>query len=187
MISGRELTEYIVFKFKRVGSKQLQKIAYLSELEYMKKYGERLSDLTFKKYYYGPYSGEIYEIKEESENIHIQTENANLYTYKPASIKDGAKIDIPSDISGFLDSIFVKFKDKTGADLEKIADNTEPYIDTETIGDNIDLDGYVEYYKDLLSDDFWKNAEEKDKQNEENHVYGKLIVKSKEDLDRIFG
>jgi hypothetical protein len=45
MISGKDLVEYIINYFGEVNAKQLQKLAYLTELEYMKAHGERLTDL----------------------------------------------------------------------------------------------------------------------------------------------
>ena len=44
MINGKDLIEYIIDHFGKVNAKQLQKIAYLTELEFMKKHGERLSN-----------------------------------------------------------------------------------------------------------------------------------------------
>ena len=78
MINGKDLIEYIIDHFGKVNAKQLQKIAYLTELEFMKKHGERLSNLEFVKLFYGPYSFSIKEIEEEDENIQVTADSDRL-------------------------------------------------------------------------------------------------------------
>lgn len=195
MINGKDLVEYIISHFDNVNAKQLQKVAYLTELEYMKRHGKRLSNLQFVKLFYGPYSFGIKEIEEEDENIQItvdsdfiiwKNEKMPLYTYKQSRLKNNKSIDIDPIVKEELSEIFKKFKGKTGKELEEIADITEPFIDIESMGDKIDLDGYAEYYKALLSNKFWENAIKTREDNEKKGTYGKTVIREKSELKYIF-
>ncbi len=194
MISGKDLVEYIISYYGKVSAKQLQKLAYLTELEYMKYHGERLSDLEFKKFYYGPYSDGIEEIKEEDDNIVntksddysvMNVQKKSMYTYKMSKLKDN-NVHMSQSLKSEIDAILMKYKRKTGKELEKIADNTEPYLDADSIGETIDLNGYAEYYKSLLSDKFWEKAIKARAENEKKGIYGKHIIKDESDLESLF-
>lgn len=185
MISGKDLVEYIISQCVKVRSKQLQKLAYLVDLEYMKTHGERLSDLQFKKFYYGPYSEGIEEIKQEDDNIINTDHKTQFYPSKISSLKSES-ISLESHLKSEIDEILMKYKGKTGKELEDIADNTEPYIDIDIIGEKIDLDGYAEHYKSLLSDNFWENAFKAREENEKKGVYGKHIIRDDSDLESLF-
>lgn len=194
MISGKDLVEYIINYFGEVNAKQLQKLAYLTELEYMKAHGERLTDLQFKKFYYGPYSDGIEEIKAEDDNI-INTKDHDyiilkdkkvpLYTYKRSKLKVN-NINLSPELKSEIDTILKKYKGKTGKELEEIADNTEPFLDVEVMGEAIDLNGYAKYYKSLLSDKFWEKAFKAREENEKKGVYGRRIIKNDSDLESFF-
>ena len=71
MISGVQLVEYLLKEYGPLPQKKLQKLTYLAEIEYIKKHGERLTDLSFKRYYFGPYSDDIRNIEDLEENIII--------------------------------------------------------------------------------------------------------------------
>ena len=194
MISGKDLVEYIISYFGDVNAKQLQKLAYLTELGYMKAHGERLTDLEFKKFYYGPYSDGIEEIKEEDDNIintkdHgyiiLKDKKVPLYTYKRSKLKVN-DIHLSPDLKSEIDTILMKYKGKTGKELEEIADNTEPFLDVEAMGETIDLNGYVEYYKLLLSDELWEKAFKAREENGKKGVYGRQIIKNDSDLESFF-
>ena len=70
--------------------------------------------------------------------------------------------------------------------MEEIADVTEPFLDVEEMNEKIDLDGYVEYYKALLSGKFWENAIKTREDNEKKGIYGKTVIKDKSELKAIF-
>ena len=195
MINGKDLIECIIDHFGKVNAKQLQKIAYLTELEFMKKHGERLSNLEFVKLFYGPYSFSIKEIEEEDENIQVTTdsdyiilknEKVPVYTYKQSQLRNKKDFDLDPSLKEELSDIFKKFKGKTGKELEEIADVTEPFLDVEEMNEKIDLDGYAEYYKALLSDKFWGNAIKTREDNEKKGIYGKTVIKDKSELKAIF-
>lgn len=185
MISGKDLVRYIISYKGKVRAKQLQKLAYLTELEYMKKCGKRLSDLEFVRLLYGPYSEKIKEIQEEDDNIIMTVDHDDFYTYKESQLK-GRDIDIDAELKKEIDEILDKYKDKTGKELESIADNTEPFVDCAVIGDKIDLDGFAEHYKVLLSDKLWNKALKMREENQRKGVYGKKIIKDKSELESLF-
>ncbi|MEM3845040.1 MAG: DUF4065 domain-containing protein [Candidatus Parvarchaeota archaeon] len=157
-----ELVEIILKHAGPVPQKKLQKLAYLCEIEYIMKHGQRLSDLTFKRYYYGPYSDNIKNIE--------NSDNSRANIIKP-------------EIEQELVSYIKKYNEKSIRELKSIADNTDPYLETEKINDPIDLDGYAWYYSKINSDDFWKATEMKDEENIKNGIYGKHIIKNKEELN----
>ncbi|MEM0073085.1 MAG: DUF4065 domain-containing protein [Thermoplasmatales archaeon] len=183
MISGVELVEFILKHAGPVPQKKLQKLAYLCEIEYIIKHGQRLSDLTFKRYYYGPYSDDIRNIEGLDDNIVTEEKTNGLYTLKESKIKTSRAGTIKPEIEQELVSYIKKYNEKSGKELESIADNTDPYLETEKINDPIDLDGYAWYYSKINSDDFWKAVEMKDEENIKNGVYGRHIIKNKEELN----
>jgi uncharacterized phage-associated protein len=188
MISGVQLVEYLLKKYGPLPQKKLQKLAYLAEIQYIKKHGDRLSDLSFKKYYYGPYSVDIRNIEDLDENIVIREEANGLYSSKVSELIDKESINPIDDnnLSQQIDSALFPYCDKTGAELQEEADKTEPFLEAENFNDPIDLDGYAWYYSKVNSDDFWEAATRKDDHNKKNHVYGKHIVKEDSELNSLF-
>ena len=168
--------------------KKLQKLAYLAEIEYIIKHGERLSDLSFKRYYYGPFSDDIRNVEDLEENIVIIEKKKGNYIVKESELKD--KNDQNHFLKGKLQNeielLIEKYLSKTGKELENIVNNTEPFLETEKLNDPIDLDGYAWFYGQVNSEQFWKNVEKKDEENEANHIYGKSIVKTESDFESLF-
>lgn len=188
MISGVQLVEYLLKKYGPLPQKKLQKLAYLAEIQYIKKHGERLSDLSFRKYYYGPYSADIRNIEDIDDNIVIKVKEDIRYSSKTSELIN-KEIDNPIDdnnISQFIESALLPYISKTGAELEEESDKTEPYLEAEKLNDPIDLDGYAWYCSKVNSDDFWKAADRKDEENMKNNVYGKHIVKDSCELNSLF-
>ncbi|MHB1493737.1 MAG: hypothetical protein ACYCSG_06555 [Thermoplasmataceae archaeon] len=83
---------------------------------------------------------------------------------------------LKGELQNEIELLIEKYLSKTGKELENIADNTEPFLETEKLNDPIDLDGYAWFYGQVHSEQFWKNAEQKDRENEANHIYGKSIM-----------
>lgn len=188
MTSGVQLVEYLLVKYGPLPQKKLHKLAYLSEIQYIKKHGVRLSDLSFKRYYYGPYSDDIRNIEDLDENIVINEAINGIYPVKLSSIvnKEVVKPIEDIDLQNEIDSLLIPYKDKSGGDLEQEADNTEPFLETETLGEKIDLDGYAWYYNKINSDEFWEEAIKKDEYNKTHNVYGKHIIREDSELDSLF-
>ncbi len=108
-----------------------------------------------------------------------------LYTYKRSKLKVN-NINLSPELKSEIDTILKKYKGKTGKELEEIADNTEPFLDVEVMGEAIDLNGYAKYYKSLLSDKFWEKAFKAREENEKKGVYGRRIIKNDSDLESFF-
>ena len=186
MISGKDLIEYIIGHFDQVKAKQLQKLAYLTELDYMKKHGERLSDLEFKRYYFGPYSEGITEIKEEDENIVTISNTTSNAKFSRIISKDDQEDRIEQSIKEEIDRILSKYEGMSGAELEKLADETEPFIDTDELEEKIDLDGYADHYKALLSEDKWTKAIKRRDERKKEGAGKRKILKSDSGIDLYF-
>ncbi|MEM3192808.1 MAG: DUF4065 domain-containing protein [Candidatus Parvarchaeota archaeon] len=181
-----ELVELILKHADPVPEKKLQKLAYLFEIEYIMKHGQRLSNLTFKRYYYGPYSDNIENIEALDDNIATEERTNGLYILKESRIKTSRAGIIKPEIERELVSYIKKYNEKSIKELKSIAENTDPYLETEKINDPIDLDGYAWYYSKINSDVFWKAAKMKDEENIRNGIYGKHIIKNKEELNSYF-
>ena len=82
MLTRVQLVENILIIAGPLPQKKLQKLAYLAEIRYAEKYGARLSDLSFIRYYYGPYSSDIRNIEDEDDNIVIEGIQQNVYPMK---------------------------------------------------------------------------------------------------------
>jgi uncharacterized phage-associated protein len=86
MISGVELVKYLLKNYGPLPQKKLQKLAYMAEIEYIKKHGKRLSDLSFIKYYHGPYSPDITNIEDLEEDIIIKEEPSGPFIKKMSEL-----------------------------------------------------------------------------------------------------
>lgn len=183
-ISGSDLVKYLLSKYAPLPQKKLQKLSYFAEYEYIKKYGKRLSDLSFKRYYYGTYSEDIRNIEDLEENIIIK-ELAGVNPAKESElVNQDFKIDPENE--SIIDNIIKPYLEKNEKELEEMADGSNPYMDAESFGSSIDLDGYAWFYSEVNSDDFWKNAEEIDKENIRKGIYGRHIIKDDSDIDSLF-
>ncbi|MEM0132790.1 MULTISPECIES: hypothetical protein [Acidiplasma] len=150
----------------------------------MKKYGRRLSDLTFKRYYFGPYSEDIKNIEDLEEDIVIKEQINNNPAKESELVNEDFKID--NKIANMIHDLIKPYIDKNGSELEKLADKTEPYIYAEDFNNPIDLDSYAWFYSEVNSGVFWKNAEKIDKENIKKGIYGKHIIKDDSDIDSLF-
>jgi uncharacterized phage-associated protein len=178
MITGVQLVEYLLKEYGPLPQKKLQKLAYLAEIEYIKKHGERLSDLSFRRYHYGPFSSDIRNIEDLDDNIMI-TEHVDMQYPSQTSELVGECLSIPIlDVTlvNELKDCLSQYQSKNGGELEEIADNTEPFLETKKLNDPIDLDSYAWYYTQVNSEELWKRVEEQDRKNIEKGVYGKVII-----------
>jgi len=188
MINGVELVKYLLKNYGPLPQKKLQKLAYIAEIEYIKKYGERLSDLSFIKYYHGPYSMDITNIEDLEDDIIIKEEQSGNFIKKMSELigRKNNNINIKPEIAEELKELLSPYINKSGAQLEKKADNTEPFLEAENLKDPIDLDRYAWYYKTINSSQFWDDVKKKDEENKKNHIYGKHIIKDDSELDSLF-
>ncbi len=188
MITGVELVKYLLKNYGPLPQKKLQKLAYMAEIEYIQKHGKRLSDLSFIKYYYGPYSLDITSIEDLEEDIIIKEEQSGSFAPKMSELVKGGdnNIDINPKVADELNNLLKPYINKNGSQLAKTADNTEPFLEAKNLKDPLDLDGYAWYYKTINSDQFWEKVKEKDEENKKNNVYGKHIIKDDSELDALF-
>ncbi len=177
-ISGVDLVKYLLSKYGPLPQKKLQKLAYFAEYGYIKKYGERLSDLSFKRYYYGPYSEGI------EENVIIK-EQDNGYPTKLSELVN-EKVDIDNKLAAEIDSLLLPYINRNGSELEKLADETQPYIDAEEFNNPIKMDDFAWYYRLINSREFWEEAEKIHNENIKKGAYHKHIIKSDAELDELF-
>ncbi|MCL4311049.1 MAG: Panacea domain-containing protein [Candidatus Thermoplasmatota archaeon] len=188
-MDGVKLVKLVLKEFGPQPQKKLQKLAYLAEIEYIKKHGKRLSDLSFKRYYYGPYSEDIKNIEDLEEDIRIiEDHKTSGYHIKESSLISGDKYEsiVKEKVANEVISLIKQYSRKSGKELEKIADNTEPFLETEEMNDPIDLNSYAWFYSLLNSKHFWEEAEKKDKENREKNVYGKHVIRDESELDELF-
>ena len=172
MLTRAQLVENILIIAGPLPQKKLQKLAYLAEIRYAEKYGARLSDLSFIRYYYGPYSSDIRNIEDEDDNIVIEGIQQNVYPMKKSKIIAPEKVDkLEPEIEDYLKEVITQYNDKTEEDLEIIADNTEPFRETGNFKDPIDLDGYAKYHAIIGKKNFIKVVMEKDKVNARKGLY----------------
>ncbi|MHB8553736.1 MAG: type II toxin-antitoxin system antitoxin SocA domain-containing protein [Thermoplasmataceae archaeon] len=132
--------------------KKLQKLAYLAEIEYIKKHGERLTDLSFKRYYFGPYSDDIRNIEDLDENIIVSEVPNGSCLSKESKLSNPGNIEpIKSKaLQKEIHSLIRNHARKSGNTLETVADSTEPYLETDKLNDPIDLDGYAWYCSKVI-------------------------------------
>ncbi len=172
MLTGVQLIENILKIAGPLPQKKIQKLAYLAEIEYAEKHGARLSDLSFIRYYYGPFSSDIRNIEDEDDNIVTEEVQQETYPAKKSRIVAPEKVDkLEPEIESHLKEVITKYIEKTGKELEIIADNTEPFGETVNFKDPIDLEGYAKYHAIIGSDNFLKEIMEKDEENQRKGLY----------------
>jgi uncharacterized phage-associated protein len=186
-INGAVYVKYILSKYGPLPQKKLQKLAYITEFEYIKKHGERLSDLSYKHYYYGPYSEDIPKIEDLDENIMVVERQEGGYFLKEAEyINKDEEIAISKEIANEIDTIIKKYSNKNGKELEVLADETDPFLEAKNLNDKINLDDFAWYYKIINSKEFWEQIEKKDEKNRKNGVYGKHLIDHDCELEDLF-
>ncbi|MEM0143489.1 MAG: DUF4065 domain-containing protein, partial [Candidatus Parvarchaeum sp.] len=138
-------------------------------MDYIEHHGMRLSDLNFKRYYYGPYSPDIWNIEDLDDNIVVEEKKSGGYVAKESRLVSPENISaIEPDKERALISYIEKYKDKTGTGLEDIADQTEPLLETKEHDETIDLDGYAKYHALINDDKFLEIVLKRDKENMES-------------------
>lgn len=176
MISGVDLVKLILEKAGPVPQKKLQKLAYLMEIEYIKEHGRRLSNLNFKRYYFGPFSDDIRNIEDLDDDIIVTEVKEGTYSVKEARLLSTGqgKIIMDPDLEKELQSSLDKYRSFNGALLENMADNTEPFLETGNLNDPIDLDGYARYQALIGSEKFIGLVRDKDEENQRKGLYKKV-------------
>lgn len=137
---------------------RLQKLFYATEIEYIHKYGKRLSNVDFINHKHGMYSFDIKYILDK-----LEDEGKITTVFKKT--KDGYDgqffhpnkkeiiIDLDDNRIKFLNSIINKFAFVITQEIINFAKSTKPFRIT-PYGDQIDLDKYAEdcFINSLVND-----------------------------------
>lgn len=125
------------------GKTQIVKLLYLIEVEYFRKGGERLTNLHWLFYHYGPYALELESVFEEPEfnKVEIKTQKEkDFFLYKVAEPLAPYGQHMEAKISLLIKKIVGNWKDKS---LEELLDfvyfETEPMQNVKKRGDTLDF------------------------------------------------
>ena len=131
---------------------------------------------------------DIKNIEDLDENIVInEVINENIQVKLSRIVNEEVVKPIEDiDLQNEIDSLLTPYKDKSAEELEEESGKTEPLLETENIGEKIDLDGYAWYYNKINSDEFWEEVIKKDEYNKNHNVYGKFIIRENSKLDSQF-
>ena len=131
---------------------KLLKLAYLTELEFKRKYNQRLTDAQWVYFLYGPYLNEYNEILANSDFEEEEIED-NIELEKMATFiepKRNNKKELSLDINMIITNIVAQYGGKKLDDLlEYIYFETEPMMKAEIRGEYLNFDVVMnsEYYK----------------------------------------
>ena len=92
----------------------------MCEIEYVKKHSMRLFDLTFKRYYYGLYSGDIRNIEDLDNKFALEGKIKKGYVSKESRVVNSKIAPMKRRIEEELISYIEKYGDKSGKELETI-------------------------------------------------------------------
>lgn len=125
------------------GKTQLIKLLYLTEVEYYRNYKQRLTDLKWLFYLYGPYAIELEDILSDRvfEQTKMKTQDEkDFILFRVAEGMKQYKTEIDTKLSLLIKKIVGHWKDKT---LEEMLDyvyfETEPMEAVERRGDVLDF------------------------------------------------
>jgi len=113
---------------------KLVKLLYLLDLTHAKQHGRPVTNVTYRSYYYGPFSSEIlnairsldaYEIQE---GMGISHEGKEFYTYTPGHNARGhVPPKLPRRIKETLDHVIEKYGKLSLDDLLEVAYDTKAF------------------------------------------------------------
>jgi hypothetical protein len=130
-------------KGKTLGKTRLIKFLYLTEVEYCREIGERLTDLKWLFYRYGPYAFELESILAEREfqRVEIKTpsdQDATLFRIAEQLVPFSRKVD--TKLSLIIKMIVGHWIDKTFAELlDYVYFQTEPMLAVDKRGQILDF------------------------------------------------
>ena len=130
-------------KGKSLGKTRLIKFLYLTEVEYCRENGERLTNLRWLFYHYGPYALELEDIlaEREFEKVEIKTQDDKevfLFRVTEPAIPYARKIEVR--LSLLIKKIVGQWIDKTlGELLDYVYFETEPMQAVEKRGEVLDF------------------------------------------------
>jgi antitoxin SocA-like protein len=150
-----------------IGITRLIKLAYLVELFYYRKNKDRLTDIQWIYYKYGPYVMDIDSYIDTTDIISETIKDNNFTKY---SLKFNVKIeDIPESIEILIKSTLKKY---VGLDLDELLDyvynETEPMMNVDERGDllnfnTVNSENYYKVKELKLTDDILNEIKDKNK------------------------
>ncbi|MBI5020699.1 MAG: DUF4065 domain-containing protein [Ignavibacteriales bacterium] len=125
------------------GKTQLVKLLYLTEVEYYRNYNERLTDLEWLFYHYGPYALAIDDILNERDFVQTKAKiknEKNLILIKVAEGLSRYKSEVDTKVSLIIKKIVGQWKDRLLEDLlDYVYFETEPMEAVDKRGDVLDF------------------------------------------------
>ncbi|MFC2011022.1 Panacea domain-containing protein [Chloroflexota bacterium] len=134
---------YLCFKTKTLSQTKLMKLVYLADAYHMERFGERLTNVPFKHWHYGPFSEEINEEIERLCGMGIlkqksyQTRAGFMAEVpKPAIHKTSAELS--DEALTTLDEIIEEWGDSSTEEVVTFAKTSMPFVGT-PFGDEINF------------------------------------------------
>lgn len=114
-----EMVEYFMRKLDgSIDVLKALKLSYFTDLLHKEQTGEKFTNLSYIRYNFGPFTDEIYGIKEIFEPVDKNAvKNAQPFV---------SNVFLDEDDKAFLDSILAKYGKFTGTELMKQSYKTEP-------------------------------------------------------------
>ncbi len=138
-----QILEESSIQHKSFGKTQLIKLLYLAEVEYYRNCNQRLTDLNWLFYHYGPYALELEDILSDKvfEQTKIKTQDEkDFILFKVAEGLSRYKSEVDTKVSLIIKKIVGQWKDKSLEDLlDYVYYETEPMEAVDKRGDVLDF------------------------------------------------
>lgn len=135
----------------------IMKLLYLIDLIHLKKNGKKLTDLNYKRYFYGPFSSEVYTIvddliRQDLLNTEARfTRDTDYFVYKIANAPKG-NTNLTEEEIDFLNKTLKEFEGLSAKFLTEVTYHTKPMKELgATIGGNEEFE--TELNLSLVLDD----------------------------------
>lgn len=143
----RDIIVYFTFKTKYLTEIRLTKLIYIAEIYSIEKFGERLSEINFLNYYYGPWSQEISFAGGMLSGDDVLIEfDTTLHGYDASFFKpnvDKTTISLSEGDISILDDVLNDWGFKKTPEIIEYAKSTFPYKNSE-FGELINFDKHIE-------------------------------------------
>lgn len=139
------IAQYLITRAGSAGLLQTQfvKLLYLADITAMKTFGRPLTDLSWIRYEYGPFTPEVYQLQErlQEQGLAVVRQRTNMAGNSYAVIRPTdatVHIDLPTPVRLILDRVVEEYGGLQLQALLHAAYATEPMKDAE-FGDSLDL------------------------------------------------
>jgi len=126
--------------YKDTGIKKLNKILYFIDFYFYRDYEKSISNTSYAKAEMGPIVDQYKEIFNQmvQDRVLEKIDDDGKYLYKPLQQADIKQFS--SEEINHIRNILEKYGRLSGAELESISHNQQPWVLTEKDGDKIDID-----------------------------------------------